>query len=517
MARNSKIILSKNIKLDKEYKNVLDYSETEMLSLINENKVAESNSYSFIRVDENKIKVGWSYNDCVKGNYIAFQNPTYNNKWFFAFVDRIEYLSDNASIIYYTIDVHSTWFDYWDPKACYIIREHVTDDTVGIHTFPEQIEVGDYVIDTHITDPDMGLEDLKIVIGSTVAPSDPSIASGGEEYNGIFSGVGYYTYDKTNTINNIKSLNENQKSSAISSIFLAPSFLVPNQGGSVTPSSEPVSHELTITRITELDGYTPKNKKLLCYPYCYILVTNGNSSSAIYKPELFAHDTLTHTGIKFKVYGSLTPGCSIRIVPEYYKNLTGDNFDEGINLGKFPQCNWATDAFTNWLTQNGVNVVGNIATGIGMTALGLGSGRPIVAGSGAVSLFNSAREVYMASKQPPQLNGNTNCGDVITSMGQNNFHIYTMTMKEEYARKADDYLSRVGYICNRIKLPNITGRQYYNYVQIGSEEEIGYSTGTKIPVPKEFMNVINDIYRNGTTVWHAHVHVGNYALDNSLD
>lgn len=44
MARTdtSKIILCKNIKLDREYKNVLDYTEQQMLALCRANKVNSS-------------------------------------------------------------------------------------------------------------------------------------------------------------------------------------------------------------------------------------------------------------------------------------------------------------------------------------------------------------------------------------------------------------------------------------------------------------------------------------------
>ena len=47
----SRIILVKNIKMDRNYNNVLSYTEDEMLSLCQANKVAESNNYSFIRTN----------------------------------------------------------------------------------------------------------------------------------------------------------------------------------------------------------------------------------------------------------------------------------------------------------------------------------------------------------------------------------------------------------------------------------------------------------------------------------
>ena len=40
--QNSKIILAKNINVDREYINVLDYTEEEMLALVRQNKVYEN-------------------------------------------------------------------------------------------------------------------------------------------------------------------------------------------------------------------------------------------------------------------------------------------------------------------------------------------------------------------------------------------------------------------------------------------------------------------------------------------
>lgn len=68
-----------------------------------------------------------------------------------------------------------------------------------------------------------------------------------------------------------------------------------------------------------------------------------------------------------------------------------------------------------------------------------------------------------------------------------------------------------GYATNRVKLPNITGRQNFNYVEIGQAEEIGYGE-----VPSIFMNNINNACRRGVTIWHNHDNLGNYNIDNEI-
>lgn len=145
--RNSKIILCHNINLDRDYVNVLDYTENQMLTLCNENKVAESNTFSFIRQSRNRIATSFDYSTALQANYIAFQNPDYSNKWFFAFVDDVIWKGENNTEIVFTVDSWSTWFCETTIKSCFVSREHVNDDTIGLHTVPENLDVGEMISD----------------------------------------------------------------------------------------------------------------------------------------------------------------------------------------------------------------------------------------------------------------------------------------------------------------------------------------------------------------------------------
>ena len=140
---NSKVILAKNIKLDKAYKNILTYTESAMVDLVTNNAIYSNNTYQYIKPGDNNIIVDANYNTSQKANYIAFQNPDYSNKWFFGFIDSIEYNAENSTKIHYIIDVHSTWYDYWTRKSCFVIREHVNNDTIGLNTIPENIDSGE--------------------------------------------------------------------------------------------------------------------------------------------------------------------------------------------------------------------------------------------------------------------------------------------------------------------------------------------------------------------------------------
>lgn len=86
-----------------------------------------------------------------------------------------------------------------------------------------------------------------------------------------------------------------------------------------------------------------------------------------------------------------------------------------------------------------------------------------------------------------------------------------MRPKTEHLKIIDDYFTRFGYAIKSLELPNITGRRYWNYIEIGSSEEIGYGE-----VPSKFMDTINNACKRGVTIWHNHANVGNYNIDNSI-
>lgn len=72
-------------------------------------------------------------------------------------------------------------------------------------------------------------------------------------------------------------------------------------------------------------------------------------------------------------------------------------------------------------------------------------------------------------------------------------------------------LQECGYQINETKIPNLTGRPIFNYVQIAQSESIGFGS-----VPSKFMEIINNAFRNGVTIWHNHENIGNYNLNNQL-
>lgn len=496
---DSKLILASGIKLDKSYTNVLSYNTQSMLSLVEANSEYEQWNYNNIDYDKGVIQVSTDYGVAIGCNYLAFQNPRHGNKWYFAFIDDVIYKSNNCCDVKFTIDVWSTFYDNWTAKPCFVVREHVNNDTIGLHTVPETVTTGDYVVNSHLRD-NYNQDHHRIIVSSNIDPAEGHKHFGGI-YTGLPTGFRYYNYGlgETADIGAFIAMNES-RGGDINQLFIVPQWLV-GTTRLLLDSLDPVTQNLGLSRITTLNGYTPVNKKLLTYPYCYILISNGQGQDAIFHQELWALNN--NNEMESTLYGVLCAGCSIRLIPKNYK---GDEYayTEGITLGKFPQLNWATDPYINWLTENGVNAVTQ-AVGIGAQ---FASGDVIGGASRTANLLYSD---YKAQRVPPQVHGNTNSGDVTWVMDENCFHIFKMTIKSEFAKQIDDYFSRFGYKINETKTPNITGRAYWNFIEIGQDESIGYGT-----VPSKYMEIINNACRQGVTIWHDHSNIGNFNLTNSI-
>jgi len=285
---NSKIILAKGIKMDREYNNVLSFNTSQILNILNSNThyVNSSNTFAFIGGNNtNVISCPFTYNECLISNYIAFQNTNYSNKWFFAFITNVIRKSNGMTQIEFEVDAWSTWFEDWQKKPCYIIREHVNNDTIGANTVPENLDVGDVI--------ELGeIEDISLSEYFWVAVSTawlPNGASGGDQ----FSGVTLYNKQISGNkiilfkVNNAQSIidlglyiirtNSDGHIADIQDIFIVPDAVInPSQltQHTCTVSSYtfnyytlPYSMDIeefntNIPKVTSYSDYTPKNRKM---------------------------------------------------------------------------------------------------------------------------------------------------------------------------------------------------------------------------------------------------------------
>lgn len=502
--RNSEIILC-NMRLDKEYKNVLNYTQEQMVTECRKKGVYTNNTYSFIRPTTNIIEVNVPYNQAIGCNYIAFQNYDYSNKWFFAFIDDVEYRNNNCIRIKFTVDVWSTFFSQLTIFDSFVIREHTNDDTIGANTVPENIEMGEHIC--YNQEYYNKLDDIAYVVQTTQSPTGQNY---GYSYIGKIPFAGNtYLFTELNSFQIlIDSYATEGRSDAIYNAYIIPKIIA--QGGGLTNKYQDT---LNIPKTYQTaNNYTIKNNKLFTYPYNYLVMSNNAGSNNIYHFELF--DT-TYCVFLLEAIG--TTGCSVVCYPIHYgKGQT--NRDEGLVGAKFPTLSWAKDNYTNWLTQQAVNinrgtVNSGVQMGLGMLSIGLGNigGGISQIWQGFNSAFDVASQVYEHSFVPPTVQGLVNNSDINFTANKMGYTFYYYGLKDEYIKIIDNYFTMFGYKVNAMKKPNITGRPYWNYIKISSESEFAYA-----PISRIYLDEINNIARRGTTIWHSHDNIGNYSLDNSL-
>lgn len=517
-----------NVPLENDYLHTLYFTSKNAQANYFLNRTIRSFSHCSYQRKDSYIRVPDQYENLLGCNYVMYKNV---DKWFYAFITDMKYISDGMTEVYIETDVMQTWLKDYTVKPSFVEREHADSDEVGEHTVPEQLETGDYIIQSKNKNASLLVHSLIMATTVDLNTEDFEAASGGY-YNGIYSGVKYYQVTGAEANKAIKALAKAGKSDAIVSIFICPSIFV----SSTYPADNPtgyaeVNFNQNVVRKdwvntfgiedeechkpNALDGYIPKNNKLLTYPYCYMLMTNNSGASAVYKYELFNNpDDNSHCA--FYIYGSITPGFSIYISPRYYNGVDINSL-EGLTLGKYPICAWSTDVYTNWLTQNGMNIgigaltsVGSIAAGIGMLATGGGAlaGAGMIA-TGLVGVASSVGEVYQHSLQPPQAEGNVNSGDVMFSSGCLTFTAYQMTIKKEFAKIIDEFFTMYGYKMNRVKVPAVAHRENFWYTKTIDVNIDG-------AIPTKDLQKIKECYNKGITFWDNPENIGNYSVSNKI-
>ena len=546
--KNGEIILCNGIKMDKEYENVLSYSTEDLVSLCRSKAVATSNRYSILDPTVNSIDVEIPYNNCIYANYIAFKNPYYGNKWYFAFVNDVKYVNNKVTTIEYKVDVFSTWYDRFNIGKAFIEREHVSDDTLGKHTVPERLDTGDFIINDSGVLDEFG-SDSHVVVGVTKVPDDLSnmqtVLSGSvynapnTVYNGIFNGLTYFVFQTTYDASQFLAIMDlTGNADNVINVFLCPLSIYEVPIGSwnnqpYTYSWGSINMDLsfrynrfptgleeivmadnkTVTINNTLDGYTPKNNKMFTKEFNYLYLTNYNGGDTTYAYEDFKNNTP-----KFRIIGAVCPGCSIRLTPLDYKkwdttnaSYKNDLLPYGLVGGKYPTCSWRSDTYTNWITQNSVNyTMDKIGTALGLgIAMAVNPSVAVVGGIGLIT--DSLLEKEKRETTPVQARGNVNVGDVTYSASKTNFGYFQMSCRYEYAKICDDYLSRFGYKINEVKTPNILSRKEFNFIKVGGRDEL--ISGN---IPASDLEEINNIFRKGVTIFHDYDTFGNYTINNPI-
>ena len=127
--------------------------------------------------DKTYIAVSAPIDDLRSVNYLMFQNAKTYDKWFYAFVTKLEYKNTGTTYVHFQLDVLQTWrFDYGF-KPSFVLREHTplwyADGTPVRNTVPEQLNYGEAynIVYRHNFQPFNGMKFLVIIANSTLHQS----------------------------------------------------------------------------------------------------------------------------------------------------------------------------------------------------------------------------------------------------------------------------------------------------------------------------------------------------------
>lgn len=499
----------------------------------------EFDNFSYQRQD-GVLRIGEHIDNLLEYNYVMYQNENYTDRWFYAYITGMEYVNDNCTFVSIKTDVMQTWFPDLTFKRCFVEREHVNNDTFGLHTLEENIPSGEWF--NNGTDR-IQFTNAKQYFVMALFSDAPARFKANFTRPRIFNGIpngcyaflinlyydDAYHYDSLN--NFLAYFASDNKSDAIQAMYIVPHSLFDGyiqqdyqygdysfSGMIPQPSiGTKVVSTNNISRNTTLNGYVPKNNKCFTKQFNYLMVINNAGASVNYNWEDFNGTP------QFKLLATHAQGCPSKLVPTNYK---GNDEPSGnaysISSAPFPICSWSSDYYLNWQAQNGWKGFMNRAGGVAGFEYESGKDNPIEKMGeflGNVGMYVGAEmnaigstisgATHKAELTPDSVQGDPANGDLTFSLNKCEFTCYRMSVRAEVAKIIDDYFSAYGYKVATWKIPNFTGRRNWNFVKLNQVNVVA-------DVPQTDLDEIKRILLAGITLWHNPSTFLDYSQTNSI-
>jgi autotransporter adhesin len=160
-----------------------------------------------------------------------------------------------------------------------------------------------------------------------------------------------------------------------------------------------------------------------------------------------------------------------------------------------------------------INQLGSKVNKVGAGAAALASGAGSLVGGGLIAggiggIANTAIQTHEHSYAPNNTSGSLNSSDV-NFINSKCFGFYPMSIRREYAIKIDRIFDSIGYRTNEMKIPNITGRRNWNYVETQAVAILG-------SIPQNDLQRIKDMFNSGITFWHNPTTFLDYSQNNDI-
>lgn len=568
---NSDVVLCRAVPIDNDYKYTLYFE-----NVPDQNRYFLSKAFkqfhhvSYQREKRNVMTLEVPAPEVYACNYLMFRNTSYGEKWFFAFVNSVEYVNDNVTDIYYEIDVMQTWMFQYNLMQCMVEREHSETDKIFENTKPENIGYGELMcgvsrnlLSSHgllgeyacvITSKPYSNGDVPVKLYSQFCPVYGYIGRA-EDINTLVQD--FVRSGLQDAVLSVTIANQLMAKGADETHFDMPK-LVPKEDfkfvcygvtSGIYEGEEQFKNQLP-------NGYKPRNKKLFCYPYNQLWISNNQGTVNEYRYEDFKIDKDGFFHCEVAASGVSSPECVL--YPLDYRGAA-KYYDHALVLTGYPTVPWIGDTYKAYMAMNrnqienavftqganglmntvsaflgGAMTVNNAAdmlqaakadasnagktvsqttkTGLRQQATGGIFSAIGTAGTSTIDFMTTVWQVEAklqdVSNIPPNVGGLSGAGSVTNALARFDYSAYYMCVKPEYAEIVDKFFDMFGYNTCTVKVPNTHSRPHWNYVKTVGCEIQGF-------VPQEAASIIKAVYDRGVTFWKNGNEVGNYTLDNS--
>lgn len=388
-------------------------------------------------------------------NYCRYINSDFNSSmYFYAFIDKIEYVAPSTSRLYIRTDCFMTWFDRIDWGQQYVERfnwnvefnthynaysstigsRYITDFlsdnayTAPICFYSDAIP-GDFNFEAYNETNDNGWIVINLAKDAFATPDAPSMGSITPEISGLPQGSFWIAVQPTDLQLFTHIINGPQDMPVqggftladILQIYYVPKecllvdtdnpYKVVEEGAgancsyfkfSISSSFKGGTGIITIPNgaVSMINGYVPKNKVLLRYPYNFYKITDKAGHEWIFKPEQFSIYSINENdiNIEYQKYLSLSDNISLGLKINNYMNA--DNTESICLFQNFPQIAAMSDSYQQYLALNKNSLQNQyrwMSYGLGMgivsssikATMGAVIQDPQGLSSGADGLFNS--------------------------------------------------------------------------------------------------------------------------------
>ena len=547
--------LYKSIPFQRDYKHTIDFDNiSEQKAYFNSifKKDGSKQVSNFLYIDDNrKIIVEGSKGKYINYNYLSYVNGD-NSKTYYAFIDKVQYVSEDSTEINFTIDLMQTYMFDYTLDECYIDRMHINRfKSSGQFDFDnkylkisEEIMVKDYestyrkkFSNTHnsnFTD----IFFIIITLSESILETQPEYVNHTPNlYTYVFpiskdkysvydneSKVKYpetlavlsktsfspkivscvlacdipvgYTFETRNTTN--KSISFNCPSRKVNFTYNNNNYCLIDLTQTPIIDNKNLGNINIYNTISAGKDFNPNNLnniyneiKLWCYPYSKIVINNGNT-----KTELQIEDC--DENLILYAYPTATINSKYILGIKGYKdNFAGEElYQYPINFYENLTLPYSVDSLQQYLINNTIRGFSSQFTSI------------IDAPGKITGVVNPVVNIIESDNSPDKAYNIKNDGSNYMSIYNNETQLYIYQTKLK--QFVFNLFTKKGYKINNYEKPNINSRYWFNYIKTYECNITSINIGENDIIEK-----IKEIYNSGITFWHYNS--GNYKFKNYED